>query len=67
MYPILTTVSDIQKVGTTGFTDTQAASDPISLILLFLALTSPRSGGRSVGIVRSRTQATEFDLFWKLG
>jgi hypothetical protein len=25
-----------------------------------LALTSPRSGGRSVGIVRSRTQATEF-------
>jgi hypothetical protein len=25
-----------------------------------LALTSPTSGGRSVGIVRSRTQATEF-------
>jgi hypothetical protein len=25
-----------------------------------LALTSPRSGGRSVGVVRSRTQATEF-------
>jgi hypothetical protein len=25
-----------------------------------LALTSPISGGRSVGIVRSRTQATEF-------
>jgi hypothetical protein len=24
------------------------------------ALTSPTSGGRSVGIVRSRTQATEF-------
>jgi hypothetical protein len=28
-----------------------------------LALTSPTSGGRSVGIVRSRTQATEFSLF----
>jgi hypothetical protein len=32
-----------------------------------LALTSPTSGGRSVGIVLSRTQATEFSLvlaFW---
>jgi hypothetical protein len=28
-----------------------------------LALTSPTSGGRSVGIVRSRTQATEFVIF----
>jgi hypothetical protein len=27
-----------------------------------LALTSPTSGGRSVGIVRSRTRATEFNL-----
>jgi hypothetical protein len=27
-----------------------------------LALTSPTSGGRSIGIVRSRTQATEFYL-----
>jgi hypothetical protein len=26
------------------------------------ALTSPTSGGRSVGIVRSRTKATEFSL-----
>jgi hypothetical protein len=30
-----------------------------------LALTSPTSGGRSVGIVRSRTQATEFSLVQK--
>jgi hypothetical protein len=29
---------------------------------LKLALTSPTSGGRSIGIVRSRTQATEFSL-----
>jgi hypothetical protein len=28
-----------------------------------LALTSPTSGGRSVGIVLSRTQATEFSFF----
>jgi hypothetical protein len=28
-----------------------------------LALTSPTSGGRSVGIVRLRTEATEFVLF----
>jgi hypothetical protein len=27
-----------------------------------LALTSPTSGGRSVGIVRSRTKATEFSF-----
>jgi hypothetical protein len=27
-----------------------------------LALTSPTSGGRMVGIVRTRTQATEFSL-----
>jgi hypothetical protein len=27
-----------------------------------LALTSPTSGGRSVGIVRSQTQATEFSF-----
>ena len=27
-----------------------------------LALTSPTGGGRSVGIVRSRTKATEFNL-----
>jgi hypothetical protein len=28
-----------------------------------LALTSPRGGGRSVGIVRLRTHATEFNFF----
>jgi hypothetical protein len=32
-------------------------------ILMQLALTSSTSGGRSVGIVRSRTQATEFSFF----
>jgi hypothetical protein len=31
-----------------------------------LALTSPTSGGRSVGIVRSRTQATEFSSVFSL-
>jgi hypothetical protein len=30
-----------------------------------LALTSRTNGGRSVGIVRSRTQATEFSSFYK--
>jgi hypothetical protein len=28
-----------------------------------LAITSPTSGGRSVGIIRSRTQAMEFSFF----
>jgi len=32
-----------------------------------LALTSPTGGGRSVGIVRSRTKATEFSLVCRLG
>jgi hypothetical protein len=32
-----------------------------------LAITSPTSGGRSVGIVRSRTQATEFSLVYAIG
>jgi hypothetical protein len=31
-----------------------------------LALISPTNGGRSVGIVRSRTQATEFSFFFSL-
>jgi len=32
-----------------------------------LALTSPAGGGRSVGIVRSQTKATEFSLVLVLG
>jgi len=32
-----------------------------------LALTSPTGGGRSVGIVRSRTKATEFSFSLKRG
>ena len=32
-----------------------------------LALTSPTGGGRSVGIVRSRTKATEFSFFNDIG
>jgi hypothetical protein len=32
-------------------------------VLKKLALTSPTSGGRSAGIVRSRTKATEFGFF----
>jgi hypothetical protein len=31
-----------------------------------LVLTSPTSGGRSVSIVRSPTEATEFSLFWHI-
>ena len=30
-----------------------------------LALTSPTGGGRSVGIIRSRTKATEFSFSFK--
>jgi hypothetical protein len=40
---------------------------PTQCIYLFraqLALTSPTSGGRSVGIVRWRTKAPEFVLFF---
>ena len=40
---------------------------PFYFVLEKLALTSPTGGGRSVGIVRSRTKATEFSLVfsWK--
>ena len=31
-----------------------------------MALTSPTGGGRSVGIVRSRTKATEFSLVFNI-
>ena len=38
----------------------------LNMVLLLypqkLALTSPTGGGRSVGMVRSRTKATEFSL-----
>jgi hypothetical protein len=34
-------------------------ADHVTPLLQRLALTSPTSGGRSVGIVRSRTKATE--------
>jgi hypothetical protein len=38
-----------------------------TLCLQKLALTSPISGGRSIGIVRLRTKATEFSFFiWRL-
>jgi hypothetical protein len=37
------------------------------LYLQKLALTSPTGGGRSVGIVRSRTKATEFFYYWVYG
>jgi hypothetical protein len=37
-------------------------ADHATLYLLKLALTSPTSGGRSVGIVRWRTKAPEFFL-----
>jgi hypothetical protein len=37
----------------------------INVMLKQMSLTSPTGGGRSVGIVRSRTKATEFYLFLK--
>jgi len=45
---------------------TEINTEQLCLNLVFvyykLALTSPTGGGRSVGIVRSRTKATEFSL-----
>ena len=42
---------------------TRCADHATPVYLQKLALTSPTSGGRSVGIVRSRTKATEFVCF----
>ena len=41
---------------------TRCADHVTPLYPQMLALTSPTGGGRSVGIVRSRTKATEFSL-----
>jgi hypothetical protein len=46
-----------------GRTDS-SHSPRVSLYPQKLAITSPTSGGRSVGIVRSRTQATEFIIYF---
>jgi hypothetical protein len=37
-------------------------ADHVAPLLQKLAITSPTSGGRSVGIVRSQTQTMEFSL-----
>jgi hypothetical protein len=44
----------------------RCADDGTPLYPQKLALTSPTSGGRSVGIVRLRTKATDFSLVYKL-
>jgi len=41
---------------------TRSANHVTPLYPQKLALTSPTGGGRSVGMVRSRTKATEFSL-----
>jgi len=44
---------------------TRCANHVTSLCPQKLALTSPTGGGRSVGMVRSRTKATEFSFMWE--
>jgi hypothetical protein len=48
------------KTGINGRGGTRCADHVTPLYPQKLGLTSPTSGGRSVGIVRSRTKATEF-------
>ena len=45
---------------------TRCANHVTTLYPQKLALTSPTGGGRSVGMVRSRTKATEFSETWSL-
>jgi hypothetical protein len=49
----------VQKAGNTAW-GIRRADHVEHCIWKKLALTSPTSGGRSIGIVRSRTQATQF-------
>jgi len=44
---------------------TRCANHVTPLYQQNLALTSPTGGGRSVGMVRSRTKATEFSLVYE--
>jgi hypothetical protein len=50
----------------TRSTPVHRVSTPFSALFQKLALTSPTSGGRSVGILRLRTAATEFSLYVSL-
>jgi hypothetical protein len=52
--------SGLEKLTAVGI---RCAEDATPTYRQNLALTSPTSGGRSVGTVRSRTQATESSLF----
>ena len=54
-------VEEFQKQRLTAV-GTRRANHVTPLYPQKLALTSPTDGGRSVGIVRSRTKATEFSL-----
>jgi len=61
--------NDIRQVAAPGLEDrrltavgTRCADHVTPLYPQKLALTSPTGGGRSVGIVRSRTKATEFSF-----
>jgi hypothetical protein len=54
--------ASVEKTEINGRADT-LRSPRDTLYPLKLALTSPTSGGRSVGIVRLRTKAIEFVLF----
>ena len=49
-----------KKVAAPGLENRVCADHATPLYPQKLALTSPTGGGRSVGIVRSRTKATEF-------
>jgi hypothetical protein len=53
------TVALFQRLTAVG---TRCANHVTPLYPQKLSLTSPTGGGRSVGIVRSRTKATEFSL-----
>ena len=58
-------VAPVQKTEINGCGD-RCADHVTPLYPQKLALTSPTGGGRSVGIVRSRTKATEFSDLQKL-
>jgi hypothetical protein len=66
-FSLVSTIEDLIERNKSSGSGLESRNDPSrrprgTLYPQKLALTSPTSGGRSVGIVRSRTQITEFSF-----
>jgi hypothetical protein len=59
---LVTITEELLEWKSSGFGSRKQRLTAVGIRCAELALTSPTSGGRAVGIVRLRTKATEFSL-----